>query len=118
MNNTVSNAVSLSAKFAPAVVKAALKAVEIAALHRDLNDDEAAEIIEEVSSCTEQFLTALKKEDGYEQLSDEEVEELRTSIHTEVMEGVWMLIQNVTSEMKIEVYGGIGSGKKHKEDVC
>lgn len=118
MKKNISTALSLSAEFVPVVVKATMRSIEAAALRRDMNDEETAEIVEEAFSCTERFLTALRKEDGYDKLSDEDVDMLRESIHDEVMEGIWMLMQKIINEMKIEVYGGTDRDKTFREDVC
>lgn len=105
MREAISNILSMSSEFVPVVVKATMKALTAGALHRDLNDREADEIVKEVAGCTDRFLNKLRSDAPAGRFSDGDIEELREYIHGEILMSAWALVQMVTDEMRMTTKG-------------
>lgn len=114
----ITSILQMSVEFVPVVVKAAMRAIKAAALQRDLTDSEADEIIDEVSSSTDRFLCSLVEVVGGNHYSCEALEELRESIHEEIMASAWAMVQEITERMDNYVNGGNCIDTKSKKNEC
>lgn len=112
MIENLSSIINLSSVFVPVVVKATMHSIKAAALQRDLTDSEADEIIDEVSFSTDKFLCSLVEVVGNNHYSSEALEELRESIHAEILTSAWAMVQEITDEMGKSIHGGKGVKKK------
>ena len=95
-----------------------MRSIEAAALQRDISDSETDEIIDEVSSSTDNFLISLLEIVGSNRLSSEAIEELRESIHSEILTSAWAMVQAVTDEMSKHINGGKSIDTKTKRNEC